>query len=143
LKAEEGEQKEVFDFINLTPEIKHLSFATMNEVKVRPQEGEVLKALGKRRGVLDIYVDKPKHGYHGLRIELKAKSPYTGNWGYPTKEQKAWVEALNNEGYYAKVCKGATDAIQTIKDYLQGTLNENKDANPTRLGVFAKCVSGS
>jgi len=129
LREEEGEQKALFDWVDTQGAIKHLTFATMNEVKVKPWEGLILKSLGKRKGVLDVYVDKPAHGFHGLRIELKAKSRTTGRWGYPTPEQKAWVKCLNAEGYYAVCCRGAEDAIETIKNYLQGKYkHENKSS---------------
>jgi len=32
-----------------------------------------------------------------------------------SKEQKDWIEALNNAGVEARVCKGATEAIKFIR----------------------------
>ena len=54
--------------------------------------------------------------HHGMFIELKADKKC-----YASKEQKEWVEKLNERGYYAVVCKGFDESIDQITEYL----NEN------------------
>jgi hypothetical protein len=54
-------------------------------------------------------------GYHGLYIELK-KSDHTNR---PTKLQREWLEALEQQGYFTAVCYGYDEAVQTLTDYLE------------------------
>lgn len=39
--------------------------------------------------------------------------------GTVSPEQKAWIQALNGQGYRAEVCKGATEAWDVIREYVQ------------------------
>jgi hypothetical protein len=50
--------------------------------------------------------------YHGLFLEIKKDKK-----SYATKEQKEWIEYLNEAGYCARVTKGIDESIQTIDDY--------------------------
>ena len=36
----------------------------------------------------------------------------------PTKEQKKWIEDLNERGYFAKCVKGLDEIIETIDSYM-------------------------
>ena len=54
-----------------------------------------------------------RNGYHGLYIELKRQKG-----GTVSETQKSWITALAGQGYKAVVCKGAEEAIGTIKNYL-------------------------
>lgn len=72
-------------------------------------EGSKLKREGMRAGVPDLFLPVPKHGYHGLYIELK----HGKNTAQPN--QKEWIEFLNSMGYKAVVAwefKGAKEAIE-------------------------------
>ena len=73
-----------------------------------------LKREGLKKGVLDIMIPIPKGCYHGLFIEMKRS---TG--GVVSPEQKEWIEFLTKMGYYVKVCKGASEAIETTEKYMQ------------------------
>ena len=73
-----------------------------------------LKAEGVRRGVPDLCLCLPRGGYHGLFIELKRQKG-----GQVSAEQKAWISALRGQGYRAEVCKGATEAWDVIREYVQ------------------------
>ena len=73
-----------------------------------------LKAEGVRRGVPDLCLCLPRGGYHGLFIELKRLKG-----GQVSAEQKAWISALRGQGYRAEVCKGATEAWDVIREYVQ------------------------
>ena len=78
--------------------------------------GAQLKAQGTRKGFPDMMLPTSRHGYHALAIELKrqrAARPHI------TPEQKAWIEYLNKQGWYAVVCYGAEDAIQKLEWYLK------------------------
>ena len=52
-------------------------------------------------------------GFYGLFIELKRL-----RGGVVSQEQKEIHEALRAQGYRVEVCRGAADAIETIKEYL-------------------------
>ena len=74
-----------------------------------------LKAEGLKEGVPDLFIPKPSNIYSGLFIEMKrVKGSKT------TAEQIAWNKYLNDEGYYAKICKGSGEAIKIIREYIKG-----------------------
>ena len=72
-----------------------------------------LKAAGVKRGVPDLCLPKPRGGYHGLYIELKADSK-----GRPTPDQKKWLEQLAAAGYRAVLCHGYDEAVSEILAYI-------------------------
>ena len=73
-----------------------------------------LKAEGLTKGIPDLFIPKVTDIFAGCFIEMKrTKGSVT------TAEQLAWIKYLNDEGYYAKICKGATEAIVTIREYLK------------------------
>jgi len=74
--------------------------------------GAKLKAEGVRRGTPDLFLDAPRNGYHGLRIEMKVGS------NRPSEEQAAFIEYLNKAGYKAVTHWSADAAIEEIKGYL-------------------------
>jgi hypothetical protein len=71
-----------------------------------------LKAAGVKRGVPDICLPVPRHGYHGLYIELKVDD------NTPSKEQRWYLEQLSKWGYWTCAVWGADSAIATISHYL-------------------------
>lgn len=83
----------------------------------KDKEAAKLKRMGVQAGYPDLILDIPKGGYHGLRIELKKLKG-----GVTRDNQKERIAVLNEEGYYAVVCKGFQDATQTIKRYMAGEL---------------------
>lgn len=76
-------------------------------------EGSNFKKMGVQAGYPDLLMDIARNGYHGLRIELK-RSPKEKL----TKNQEERLEVLREEGYFAQVCTGVDEAIDTIKDYM-------------------------
>ena len=75
-----------------------------------------MKKSGYKAGFPDLFIYEPNEKYHGLAIELKCK----GN--YASAKQKEVLKKLNDKGYFAKVCTGLDDAIDTIDNYLNNTL---------------------
>lgn len=71
-----------------------------------------LKAEGVQPGVPDMLLAIPRAPYHGLFIEMKSMK------GTASKIQKAWITALNAQGYKAVICRGFEEGKATIKDYL-------------------------
>jgi VRR-NUC domain len=78
-----------------------------------PLEAMALRRQGVKPGTPDIFLDFPSNGKHGLRIELKRQKG-----GVVSKEQKAWLEKYNANGYTAIVCYGFDQARDAICAYL-------------------------
>lgn len=95
------------------PELK-LLYHIPNEGKRSGREGARMKRLGLRRGVSDLCLPVARCGFHGLYIELKAQD------GKPTIEQNEFIKDVLGQGYYARVCFGADEAVMVIEDYLKG-----------------------
>lgn len=89
-----------------------LLFAIPNAGKRSRGAGGKLRAEGMKAGVPDLCLPVPSGKYHGMFIELKAKG------GRPTHEQKIWLRALAEQGYYACICVGWEEAKKTIQTYL-------------------------
>jgi len=89
-----------------------LYFAIPNGEKRHLGTAMKLKRTGVKAGVPDIFIPMPNNGYHGLFIELKRCKG-----GTVSLTQRQWIEALKVQGYCAKVCKGAEDAIKLVNDY--------------------------
>lgn len=78
-----------------------------------PREAAHLKAQGVKSGVPDLVVPVPNREYHGLFIEMK-----TGN-NKPSDNQLKWLSLLEENGYRATVCWGASEAIGEIQSYMR------------------------
>lgn len=70
------------------------------------------RQMGMRKGVPDLMLPIPMHGYHGLFIEMKKKG------GRLSQEQENWIKALETFGYKAVVCIGWEAARDELEDYL-------------------------
>ena len=70
------------------------------------------RQLGMKKGVPDLMLPIPMHGYHGLFIEMK-----TAKGGQLSEEQKRWILALVQFGYKAVVCKGWEEARKELEEY--------------------------
>jgi len=88
--------------------------ATAGGVKTSYLQAVRLKATGYVKGVPDLLIFEPCNGFHGLMIEVKRDSK-----SYATKEQKEWIEKLNERNYKAHVCKSFEDAKSAIDQYFK------------------------
>lgn len=73
-----------------------------------------LKQMGCRSGVPDLMLPIPRHGFHGMFIEMKKPG------GRLDVSQRKWLKALNDLGYHAVCCSG----WEAAKDALQGYMEE-------------------
>ena len=114
---EHTEQKNYFNMlnklINKHPELI-LSHAIPNGGLRNMKVAKKLKAEGVKSGVPDIFIPIPKGSNKGLYIEMKKVKKWT-----ITQNQKFWLNYLNEQGYYAVVCKGAIEAFNITRDYLE------------------------
>lgn len=117
-QSESQEQQALFQWAAVMegkyPELKRLHHIP-NGGKRDIRTAKRLKAEGVKPGVPDIFLPVPRHGFHGLYIEMKAdKSCKT------TDNQDDWIEFLNEQGYRAIVCHGWDEASKEILEYLGG-----------------------
>ena len=76
-----------------------------------------LSAEGVKSGVPDLHLPVARCGFHGCYIEMKFGKNST------TDNQKWWLGALANEGYYVTVCWTWEAARDVLTNYLEGALS--------------------
>ena len=96
------------------PELDLLN-GSLNGVRLNIGQAKKAKAAGMKAGYPDLFLPVARGDYHGLFIELKVGRNTT------TPEQKAWLQALQQQGYYCSVCHGAMEAWDEIVKYLEAS----------------------
>ena len=97
------------------PELNYLLCIPNGEFRHK-KTAATLKRMGVKAGFPDMILPVSRHGYNSLAIELKRRKEAKSQ---TSPEQKAWIEYLNKQGWYAVVCYGAEDAIQKLEWYLK------------------------
>ena len=114
--TEEQEQTAVFQWADIMqtqyPELALLFHIPNGGVRSKT-EAVRFKRAGVKAGVPDLFLPVPRSVYHGLFIELKRR-----NGSRVRPEQKAWLDALENQRYFCVIARGAEAACQYIQDYL-------------------------
>lgn len=112
MNYEEIEQCALFDWIRTQKKIYPYAFHIANERKCSPYRGKILKKMGVKSGVSDIFIAIPSKNFHGLWIEMKAgKNTLTPN-------QKQFLMDMKSQGYEAQCCYGFDEAKVVIEEYL-------------------------
>lgn len=106
MNAEDIEQIKIINFIKQCTDLPVIHVA--NQRSTSPQHGALLKRLGVRPGVSDLFLPRRHGNYSGTWIELKTLK------GKPTQLQLDFISDMREEGYYADVCYGAEAAINLI-----------------------------
>ncbi len=88
-------------------------FATLNGVRLPIGLARKMKRAGLKPGPPDIYLDVARNGFSGLRVEMKREKG-----SYTSDDQDAWHDHLRAQGFKVVVAKGAHEAIEAIKLYL-------------------------
>ncbi len=115
IPTEHSEQCVLIRWFDLSfPELRGRLAAVPNASKVPAYVGKKMNLEGRRKGYPDLQLLTPRHGFHGLIIELKRIKG-----GTLQAEQSEWLDWLGSQGYMAVVCKGADAAMDTIKNYLR------------------------
>lgn len=109
LKPETIAQIQVYEWVKQKTDLPFLHIA--NEGKRSVSNGRILKRMGMRSGVSDIFIPRASRGYHGLWIELK-----TGGTK-PTREQIQFLDDMIREGYEARLIYEAQSAIDFIAHF--------------------------
>jgi hypothetical protein len=69
--------------------------------------------MGYCKGIPDLMIFEPRHGYHGLFIELKRDKK-----SVVSDVQKVWIERLMARNYKAVVGVGLDECIKIVDEYL-------------------------
>ena len=117
IKPESQEQIKLFDWIRLHPKISKAAFYIPNDGKRSPQMGWLMKKMGMRPGVSDVFLAIANNESHGMFLELKAKDS-RGIYRKPTAFQVKFQKDMLENGYHCVVANGADDAIEAIKNYV-------------------------
>ena len=94
------------------PQYRTLLFAVPNGGARDAITGARLKDEGVVAGVADLLLLVPRHGYHGLCIEMKKKG------GVQSQSQKEWQKAVERQGYMYVVCRSIDEFVETVTAYL-------------------------
>jgi hypothetical protein len=114
VQTERIEQIKVVNWFNHNfPELESDFHHFANERKCSPREGHMLKLMGVKKGVSDLFLAFPLNGKGGLWIELKIGKVK------PSKEQIEFTAQKIKRGYDAVIVWGAEAAKQAIRAYLK------------------------
>ena len=109
--SEDSLQSAIVKYISLKyPNIKYCSSIAGVHITSKAQRAKIIRN-GYIKGKNDLDIYEARGGYFGMMIELKEKA-------YPTKEQKEWIEAMNERGYYGVITRGLDNTIREIDKYL-------------------------
>lgn len=121
--AEDAHQVALFEWAAINekryPDLRKL-YAIPNGGQRNKIVAAKLKAQGVRAGVLDISLDVARHGFHGLRIELKrpGNAALGQKPGRLSPEQNQRISDLVDDGYKVAVCFGWEAARDVLVEYL-------------------------
>lgn len=122
LKHEQFEQIQLIKwFYNTFPELQDDIHHFANERKCSFKYGSLLKSMGVKRGVSDVFLAIPQNGKNGLWIELKVGK------NKPTKSQIAFSERKKMRGYETSFCWGCEAAKVVLLDYLKDYISARED----------------
>ena len=122
-------QSEVVKYIKLQYP-KALYCASLGGIRTSMTQAIMAKRTGYVKGFPDLFVYEPSPcgKYHGLALEIKTLK------GRATKEQKEWIEALNERGYKAVIVKGLPDILNCIDSYfLHQSMDQAKELHKEYL----------
>jgi len=110
------EQVALMNWCNIHPDRRlRLVYAHANGARMSIGAAVKLKQSGAKKGIPDLFLPVGNGGYFGLYIEMKRVKD-----GVVSPEQRRWIALLNEQGYFATVCKGCDEAIDVISNYLGG-----------------------
>jgi hypothetical protein len=107
--AEDIQQIIVVDFVKQCTNLP--VFHIPNQRQTSPQHGVMLKRMGVKRGVADLFFPRGNQHFKGMFLEMKTST------GKPTKEQIQFLNDMRLENYFCIISYGAQEAIETIKAF--------------------------
>ncbi|HMF72302.1 MAG TPA: VRR-NUC domain-containing protein [Flavitalea sp.] len=112
--SEESIHKTIIQWVRNHPKLKKMGNLVMhfpNEGKRSLRYGKLMKDLGMRKGVSDLLIAMPRHGYGGAWIEIKSRG------GIVSKEQNNFLSDMRQQNYFTAVCWSIDEGIKTIDWY--------------------------
>lgn len=103
--------KAVMQWVRLHKDIAPYIFHIPNEGKRDKHYGLLLKRMGMKSGVFDIFIMMPRHGYGGAWIELKREN------GKMTSAQKQFELEAQSQNFFTAMCPSIDSAIEMIDWY--------------------------
>lgn len=100
------------------PVLKYLN-SSLNGIRLTQGQARKAKMAGLMSGYPDIFLPYNNGKFNGLFIELKRQKKSVSR---VSEEQKDFIIFLNKQGFFACVCYGAEDAINTITAYLENKI---------------------
>lgn len=94
------------------PEFSLLLNAVPNGGRRDAVTGARLKAEGVVAGVADLELNVARHGFHGLKIEMKREK------GRQSAAQREWQAAVDEQGYRYTVCRSMDEFMSEVAAYL-------------------------
>lgn len=101
----------VMKWVRLHPKISPYVIHIPNEGKRSQRTGRLLKNMGMRSGVSDLFIALPRNGYHGAWIELKTDK------GKVQPSQIEFLEDMKSSGYFVEITRGFDATVMAIKNY--------------------------
>lgn len=112
--SETSVQIAVMDWVRAQGEsVSNYVFHIANESPRTVIYGALLKKMGMRAGVSDLFIAIPTQKYHGAWIEIKQGKNKL------TKSQKYFLESMSKKDYYTAVTYGVDETIKVINNYLR------------------------
>lgn len=113
VREEDCIQKAIIEWLSYKhPKAREVVIHIANQRATSPQQGYKLKQMGVRKGVSDLLIPIATGGYHGMFLEVKTIE------GTLTKEQKAFIKRMDEEGYFAIAAYGLEHCMREIDAYL-------------------------
>lgn len=97
---------------NKYPEIEKLTYHFANERKCSIVQGRLLKRMGVKRGISDLFISVPRQNRNGLWLEIKVKN------GKLSEEQKEFLESQVKNNFAAACCWDLEAVISVVSNYL-------------------------
>lgn len=140
---ESGHQEAIFSWCdynrNRYPELA-LLYHVPNGGKRDAATARALKRQGVKAGISDLVLPVARSGYHGLYVELKAPG------GKLEQSQIDFIQAVEAQGYFARVCVGWQAAVQTLSAYLDEAAQDEqllKTKSTPKEGTYYLALKGA
>lgn len=109
---EDHVQAQIVEYVDWQyPHILYMHVPNEGRGKISFTQMNKIKALGVKRGVLDLFFFDPRQGFVGLVMEVKSAK------GKVSKEQRNWMCNLKARGWLTVVVNSFDAAKQYLDDY--------------------------
>src|SRR4051812_31246320 len=109
--SEEDIHKTIMEWVRCHPLLKPYVLHFPNEGKRSLRYGKLMKDLGMRKGVADLLIAMPRHGFNGAWIELKSAN------GAIMSHQKKFMEDMHKQNYFTAYAWSIDQGIDLIRWY--------------------------